>query len=893
MADRQGTLIHIGTGTSGRYPKGSGKDPEQRHKTFLGQTELLKKQGLSDAEIAKGLGMKTLELRAKRTIAIADERKKDYAQAMRLKEKGYSTMAIGRIMNRNESSVRSLLDPARKERADILNVTSSVLKEQVDKKGYIDVGIGVERHLGISRTKLQAAVAVLKEEGYTVHYVKVQQLGTNHETSIMVLAKPNVTYSEVMKNKDKIQMVMDQKFADGGRSVLGLEPVQNISSNRVKIQYAGEGGDQKDGVIELRRGVKDLSLGNSKYAQVRIAVDGTHFLKGMAMYADDLPPGMDVRYNTNKAPGTPKEKVFKEMKRNAKDEIDNDNPFGAVIKVGGQRGALNIINEEGDWGEWSSSISSQVLSKQTPALAKKQLELALQARKEEYDEIQSLTNPVVKKKLMESFAEGCDSAASHLKAAALPRQGTHVILPFTSMKENEIYAPNYQDGDRVVLIRHPHGGIFEIPELTVNNRNVEAKKAILNAEDGVGINAKVAERLSGADFDGDTVLVIPNPHGAILTAPALKGLKDFDPKLLYKLPDDAPQIKPKTKQMKMGDASNLITDMTIKGANDYEIAAAVRHSMVVIDAEKHHLDYKQSYRDHNIAALKERYQGSAKAGASTLISKASSEQRVYDRKEGVLIEDPITGRKKRLYVDPNTGKKLYTPTGASYTKTSVRKDGSVAEKIVYKKIKSNKMAEVDDAFKLSSGTKMETIYATHANSLKDMANDARKNAIAIKSPSYSPSAKATYAAEVSTLQAKLNVALKNSPLERQAQILANTIVATKKADNPSLDLDGIKKIKGQALAEARTRIGAKKTMVELTDREWEAIQAGAVSANTLSKILDNTDPKRIKQLATPRTAVTVSPAKLALAKTLLASGATQAEVAERIGISTKTLSKVM
>ena len=894
MATRPGSLTHYGTPRhSGRYPWGSGDDPQQRNTSFLGRVQALKKQGLSDAQIAEGFGMKTGELRAKRTLALAEQKKADYIKIVNLKDKGYSNSAIAREMGRNESSIRAILDPLRQERAEKLNVVTNLLRDAVNKKEYVDVGVGVERHLGVSRTKLQASIAALKEEGYGVHFLQVDQLGTNHATSVMVMAKPGVEYKEVYRNRDKVQLIMDQKIASDGRTVLGIEPPKNVDSKRVMIRYHEDGGSSKDGVIELRRGVEDLSMGNARYAQVRIAVDGTHFMKGMAMYAEELPKGIDIIYNTNKTKDVDKMDVFKKMKTTATGEIDKDNPFGAVIKAGGQRGALNIINEEGDWGEWSKNLSSQMLSKQTDALAKRQLGMALDIKSADFAELKTLTNPVVKKKLLDSFADSCDSAAVHLKAAAMPRQATHVILPFPKMKETEIYAPNYEDGTRVVLIRHPHGGRFEIPELTVNNKNREAKELIDRAKDAVGIHPKVAERLSGADFDGDQVLVIPNMHGDVKISPALKGLADFDPKEKYKLPPDAPKMSPKTKQREMGDVSNLITDMTIKGANQTEIARAVRHSMVVIDAEKHHLDYKASYIDNGIAALKTQYQGRYNGGASTLISRASSEKRVLDRKEGLLVKDPNSGKLRRMYVDPDTGRKLYEETGATYTKRKLLKSGELKETVIPRTIKSTKMAEVDDAFKLSSGTTMETIYATHANKLKAMANEARLESLKIAPPKYSPSAKKAYEREVQDLNAKLNNALKNAPLERQAQLLANSIVSSKKADNPSMDAADLKKIKGQALAEARTRVGAKKVLVEITDREWEAIQAGAVSANVLSKILDNSDQDRIKQLATPRHNVGLSPAKLARAKQYLLSGYTQAEIAEMLEISTSSVAKLM
>jgi len=934
-------ILHYGTPHhSGRYPWGSGDDPQQRNKSFLGYVDDLKKKGVSDVEICKGLGITTQQLRARKSIAKAELRKADVAQAIKLRDKGYSNVAAGKRMGINESSFRALLDPAIQERSAITESIANMLRESVDKKSYIDVGVGTERHMGtgISRTKLKTSIEMLKEDGYTVHYIQVDQVGTGKKTSVMVLAKPGTPYSEVYKNRDKIKMVTDHS-EDGGRSFLGLEPIRSINSNRVHIRYREEGGSDKDGVIELRKGVEELSLGKSKYAQVRIGVDGTHYMKGMAMYSDDVPKGADIIYNTNKPKGTDPKKVFKEMKD------DPDNPFGAVVRQqhhiteDGKKNpnssemlnlkrnglsydqiaekmnlskatvkscigvkALNIVNEEGEWQEkWAKSLSSQMLSKQTPSLAKKQLGLTYAAKKEEFDEIVALNNPVVKKRLLDSFADDCDSAAVHLKAAALPREGWHAILPFPGMKENEIFAPNYDNGERVVLIRYPHGGIFEIPELVVNNRYAPAKNSIGQAKDAVGINHKVAERLSGADFDGDTVLVIPNPPSVgIKTKSSLKGLKDFDPKISYKPYDGMRTIdggtynektgkvdyggkRPvtRTMQVKMGDVSNLITDMTIRGANDDDIAAAVRHSMVMIDSVKHSLNHTQSYKDNGIAKLKERYQGSKSSGASTLISRASSETSVNFRKLKTNTKK-MTPEELEAY---NSGKKVYSYTDETYT----NKKG----KTVSRRIASKKMAEVDDAFDLSSGTRMETVYATHANSLKALANSARKESISVRPIAYSPSAKKAYAPEVASLTAHLNIALKNAPLERQAQILANTVISAKREANPDMDSSDLKKIKGQALAEARTRLNAKKQRIDITDREWEAIQSGAVSTNTLTQILSNTDLDKVKQLATPRTSSSLTKAKQAKAELMLAAGYTQAEIANHLGVSASTISKLI
>ena len=930
-------IRHYGTPRrSGRYPWGSGKSPEQRNRSFLGYVEKLKKEGLSEIEIAEGLGMSTTQLRTRKSIAKSEIRSALSSQAQKLKEKGMSNVAIGQRMGLNESSVRSLLDPSLQARSDIAVTTASMLKKQIAEKGLLDVGGGVENHIGISKTKLNTAVSLLKEEGYTINYVQVQQLGTGKMTSIKVLAPPGVKYTEIYKNQSNIKTITDWT-EDGGRSFLGLEPVESVSRSRVQVKYREDGGADKDGLIELRRGIDDISLGNAKYAQVRIGVDGKSYMKGMATYSDGLPKGVDIIYNTNKKKGTPDDLVFKPL------EDDPDNPFGSLVrqkhhiteagkkipnsnkmlemKQAGQEykdiaktlgvdeavvrkaikvKALNIVNEEGDWNTWSRTISSQVLSKQSPALAKKQLGIDKKIREDELDEIMALTNPVVKKALLKTFSDEADSAAVHLKAAALPRQATKVILPIPSLRENEIYAPSFKDGESVVLIRHPHGGIFEIPEVRVNNRNQVAKDIMFNAKDAIGIHPSVAAKLSGADFDGDSVLVIPNKDKLIRTAPTLKALKDFDTKLAYPPHDGMPTIdggiynattgkvdygnkKPNgsPKQMRMGDVSNLITDMTIKGATADEIARAVKHSMVVIDSEKHHLNYRQSAIDNGIAGLKKKYQGGERAGASTLISKASSEERVPFREEGKKITDPITGKTRRVFIDPATGKKLFEQTGETFV--------NAKGKVVSKTTVSTKMAEKEDAFELSSGTKIESVYAEYANDVKALANKARRELVRTPNLVYSPTAKETYAPEVARLKAALGIANRNRPLERQAQLLANKIVKAKKDANPRMDAGDLKKIKGQALEEARLRTKAKKIKIEISDREWEAIQLGAVSNNTLSQIIANTDINDLRTRATPRTAYKMTDAKIQKAKNLASNGYTISEIASALGVSSTTI----
>ena len=881
-------LMHYGMPRrSGRYPWGSGDNPYQHSGDFLSRVEELKKQGLSETEIAKSMGLTTTQYRTQKSLAKDERRALEVATAKGLREKGYSLNEIAEKMGyTNDSSIRSLLNENSEARMNQARKTAEFLKEQIDKKGMIDVGTGVERELGISKEKLNQALYILEMEGYPVYGGGVPQVtNPGKQTNIKVICPPGTEHKDIY-NFENVHSVTDYVSHDGGDTFDTFVYPKSMDSSRLQIRYAEEGGVQKDGVVEIRRGVEDLSLGGSHYAQVRILVDDTRYIKGMAIYSDDLPDGVDVVFNTNKKLGTPKNDVLKKI------TDDPENPFGSLIKAGGQsyytdangQRQLSLINkraEEGDWGEWSDHLPSQFLSKQSMTLIKKQLGLAAADKQAEYDEICSLTNPTVKKALLKSFADDCDSAAVHLQAAALPRQKYQVILPITTMKDNEVYAPNYKNGEQVALIRFPHGGTFEIPVLTVNNKQADARRILGNAKDAVGINSKVAERLSGADFDGDTVMVIPTGGKVKITSTSpLRGLEGFDPKAEYG-PDTykGRTVKAmKNTQTEMGKISNLITDMTLKGATEDELARAVRHSMVVIDAEKHKLDYKQSEADNGIASLKKKYQGTVDEdgryheGAATLISRAKSETSVLKRKGSPII-------------NPETGEQSYKEVYEEYVdkngKTRVRTQAST------------KMAETKDAYLLSSGTPQEEAYADYANKMKSLANQARKEMVSTGKIAYSASAKAAYQEEVDSLSAKLNVALMNAPRERQAQVIANASVAAKKQDNPDMTNGEIKKANQQALTAARASVGARRETIKVTDREWEAIQAGAISENKLTQIINNVDIDDLRQRATPRSTTELSAAKVSKITSMNASGYSTAEIAEALGVSTSTVSKYL
>lgn len=906
-------LFHYGTPRhSGRYPWGSGDNPFQHSSDFLAYIEGLKAEGMSEKDIAASMKLTTTQLRIQKSMAKDERRALDVATAKKLREDGYSLNEIAKQMGfKNDSSVRSLLNVESESRMKQAKATADFLRKQVDEKRMIDIGTGVERELNISKEKLKEAVYMLEMEGYNVYKGGVKQAsGSGNQTNLKVLCAPDVEHKDIFDYKN-VKSIQEYTSHDGGQTFDKFMYPASISSKRIAIRYAEDGGTERDGLIELRRGVDDLNLGDSHYAQVRILVDGTHYLKGMAVYSDDLPPGMDIRFNTNKTKDKSKLEVMKPIK-----EDNPDNPFGALIKAGGQsyytdkngNRKLSVINkksEEGDWNAWADKLPSQFLSKQNKQLIDRQLGLAKADKQAEYQDILALTNPTVKKALLKDFADSCDSAAEHLQAAALPRQKYQVILPVPSLKDNEVYAPNYRDGEKVALIRYPHGGLFEIPILTVNNKHKDSQKMIgKTPKDAICINSKVAERLSGADFDGDTVQVIPtNAKVKISSKPPLKELEGFDPKTQYPEIPGMKYMKTKTSdntQQEMGKISNLITDMTLFGASDSEIARAVKHSMVVIDAGKHKLNYKQSEIDNGIAALKKRYQGYTdpetgryRTGAGTIVSRASAEQSVL-RRQGSAKIDPKTGKQRWDVADDLTYEKVMKnkKTGEIIIDP---KTGEPKTKTITKMQRSTRMAEVDDAMELVSKTRnpKELAYADYANSMKALANEARKTMISTPDIPYSPAAKKKYDAQVDRLLAALNVAEKNAPRERQAQIVANAKLQAVSKDNPNLSNKDKKKILQQSLDAARRDLGAKKETIKISELEWEAIQAGAISPNRLKKILNNADMDTVKRMAMPKNSKQLSEAKIAHIETLKNSGYTTEQIANKLGVSTSTVIKYL
>lgn len=949
-------LKHYGTARSGRYPRGSGENPYQHpyiphpldgsgpkegswvsNQAFLAEYFAVKKSGIiSDKDCADHFNLSVDDFRQKRTIALAEDEAANILRARRMRYDSdgnvkMSLRKIGAELGVNESTIRGWLkkgDDTRKNKID--NVTD-ILEAKVKAGKIIDIGAGSETYLNVTQTTFSTAVKALKDKGYSVDVIEVPQPNSpGKNTTVKYIAPEGFTKGEVWKQRDKIETITEYS-PDKGITFNTTQPPVSISSNRVKIMYKEDGGTERDGMVSIRRGVNDLSMGESLYSQVRIAVDDKYYIKGMAIYDDrNIPNGYDIVVWSNKSKSKGIEGALKPLKEGPE---NSDNPFGADLKAGGQtyyknpRGrytetspknyvfdpdhklegtryelsAINKIKEEDDWAGYRKNLPAQFLAKQPKELIKQQLDAKYYETKDEYDTIISLTNPMVKKKLLDDFAESAVHSASHLEAAALPRQTSKVIIPVPSLKDNELYSKAYNEGEKLALVRYPHAGVFEIPIVTVTHRNAEAKQLLGNSYDAVAINKKTADILSGADFDGDTVVCIPLKNLKITTKPPLEQLKNFDPDVEYPGYDGMKILKGRQKNIQMGIVTNLITDMSFQHATDDELARAVKHSMVVIDAEKHKYDWKKSYKDNRIEELKEKYQRhidydpvnnpKAYGGSSTLLSRLGNATVKVPELQTI---DAATG--KRSYKpNPETGEWEYGPTGKTYFKKKVDKNGNVTYEEKEKMSSVSPLQLVgNDAFKLVSTyqTPQELIYASHINRMVDLSNQARKESLKIATPAKDPQAAKTYAEEVESINSKLMIAIKNKPLERQA-LLKSDVKIKALWQNPTYaeNKDKMKKAKARILKETRDEVGSGKQQIKFTTKEWEAIQARAISGSKLKTILNNCDMDTVKKLAMPVDGIKLTDTKIQRIQNLVKQGLSYGEIADIVGVSESTVFK--
>lgn len=930
----------------------------------------LRSKGIEDQATADAFGMKLSTLKKIYSNGTNAQKNYNIEEAKYLFDiEGKNKTEIGRIMGVPDTTVGNWLRNNVSEGTQKTRILADTIKKFVDADGAIDIGAGNEillsKDLGfnVTESRIKNAIAMLEDEGYEYGTVKVDQLTTHPTDHAVVWKKGEHEWKDLVNDPSLINFPYQRKIAIDG-NLMPARGITNIDGSRVYIRYPDEGGKDNDGTMEIRRGVEDLNLGENHYAQVRIGVDGTHYLKGVALYSDDIPDGYDIVFNTSKS----RDKGFYDVLK--KQDPNPFNPFGSSIKtedklrglkqyeyVDSKTGetkvsAINFVNEEGDWGEWSRNIPSQVWSKQTPAFAKTQLEWQYNEYVKQFEDIMALTNNTVKRHRLEEFSETCDTAAVNLKAHAMPGQRTQLLLPVPDLPKDQVYAPNFKDGTSVVLIRFPHAGQQEIPRLTVNNHWPSAvAKLGPNPVDAIGVNKRTLDQLSGADCDGDTAVVIPDPHGRIKNLPAFRGMVDFDAGI-YEVPKngttpkrvdaDGHTITKKSAGQKMGIVTNLLTDMgQDKNATDEELTRVVKMTQVIIDAHKHYYDWKKAWKDLGIQELQNKYQpktnedGSINydkngGGASTLISKAKSPVHVNARKErmGITPYDPVTGkgntdpitgkkmdpelpgfpkREKVKVINPETGKPL-RDHGKYVYETTIDKNGK--EQYVWRETgeighnhqKSVQMRETDDAFTLVSAHRwpMEIVGAEYANKMKALANKARVAYLQTPTDKRDPEAAKKYAQEVEDLKRELELVKQNAPYERHARIVANQLFESFVADDPTIlgDPDKVKKKKGLAINTARDLVhegGSKKHRIDLTvGRRWEAIQNHAIGGELTKQILKAADADQVTKLATPHAErVHITPAMVNMFKLMASNGCNNAEIAEQYGVSSSTVAKYL
>lgn len=124
-----------------------------------------------------------------------------------------------------------------------------------------------------------------------------------------------------------------------------LNPTNNISADRILVSM----DSKKEGIIEIRPGVPELSLGDKRYSMVRVFIGvSKHFIKGMAVYSEEIPEGYDIVFYTRlKSNGT-----FA--------------GYGQVERKRRTQKPFEIIEAPGCWKEWTESLpklSSEFISR--------------------------------------------------------------------------------------------------------------------------------------------------------------------------------------------------------------------------------------------------------------------------------------------------------------------------------------------------------------------------------------------------------------------------------------------------------------------------------------------------------------------------------------------------
>lgn len=973
----------------------------ESYKIHRGQEfEKLRAQGLSNVEIAERLGVSegTVRNMIKKQNAGASVKRTKLTNAKDV----LRTSVEGIDSDGEPFSMVDVGEGTEMYMGFGIDTKNNALKA-LEAEGYVVTTIQVGQVSNKNNKTTVQILAKVNDQQYVIDNGVAGKTNVKGET---VTAAQNAVAKYAYSHLDQIQPCTSTicQNESGTEVARALEKPKQIDINRVLIadptdpspsgifdpttgrEYTmGEINSAKDGTMILRPSAKDLTMteeGNSKithYAQVRIAcTDGKgidRYCKGMAMYGkeEDFPDGVDIIFYTNPGKVSADGKVYAE-KVLKKQKAEEMNPFGADLKASGQRhyidsdgneqlSAVNILREEGDWGNYSTSLPSQFLAKQNVPLVKEQLTKTVSEAKEYIDTLNKIPNPQVRNKLLEDYADSLDSQAIHLNAAGVSEQRTQVILPCTSLRGTEynadgsvkrlgeIYAPGYGDGQKVAVIRYPHANTCEIPVLIVNNNNKEGRETIGFGKDAIGLPKSALDQLSGADTDGDTGTIIPvsllNNKGLNVDSKQyFKELVGFDAEATWPYTEGVTQVSKKwngidregitmskaERGQEMGLVTNLIMDMSTLGDSvpQEEHVRAIKYSMVAVDAYKHNIDWRQAREDLGIPELYSKYSSTSRGGGMTIFTRAKSQkQDVPEYKEGKYVNG------KRLLIDPDTGDKLFTYTNGTHAKKvgtdpetgkgiyddSIREKNKVStEKLRYAWMEGKGAASLAS----DNPSTKEQMYVEFSDTLHGMANSIRrslnddtyhidKSKVSDKDKtddglSY-VKMKATRAtadsdedkAVIDSLRSKLDVAKRNAPKERLAQVYANAAIKARVDENPSLktDDDALKKVKNAELAAARARTGAngKGTRVEISAKEYEAINSGKVPKTLISDVLKKSNTESLTKLATESTG---SRKKLTAAQVARIkawgnsnSKSTPYQMAKSMGVSVSTINKVL
>lgn len=87
----------------------------------------------------------------------------------------------------------------------------------------------------------------------------------------------------------------------------------------------------------------------------------------------------------------------------------------------------------------------------------------------------------------------------------------------------------------------------------------------------------------------------------------LHSLNHFDPIASYPHVSDALVLDSENREQELANITSLLVEMIMKSAGPFDMARVVRHSMVILDAEKHKLNYSLSFVDNGIEELIKKY----------------------------------------------------------------------------------------------------------------------------------------------------------------------------------------------------------------------------------------------------------------------------------------------